>query len=135
MAAFYGVNKMPMAELSFEEIQRMRQIVQMHDAQRAPMQTIDLNNPPKEPYRFQKFPTMVYDHEHSSSKKIINKAVYSQDELDAAVAEGWVNTPPSFSEEREESLSASYQMEVAQVQEKLEQTKRKPGRPRNTEVA
>lgn len=39
----------------------MRQIVQMNDAQRKPMQTIDLNNPPKEPYRFQKFPMIVYD--------------------------------------------------------------------------
>ena len=38
--------------LTFEEVERMRLIVQMHDARRKPMQTIDLNNPSNEPSAF-----------------------------------------------------------------------------------
>ena len=69
--------------LSFEEVERMRQIVQMHDAQRKPMQTIDLNNPPKEPYRFQKFSMIVYDLSQPST------LIVRSEELQAALADGW----------------------------------------------
>ena len=120
---------MPLAELSFEEVERMRQIVQMHDASRKPMTTTDLNNPPKEPYRFQKFPMVVYADNQT-------RIVRSEDELQSALGEGWSQDASSFNDKPEESLSAAYQMEAAQVQQKIEEaSKRKPGRPRASEVA
>lgn len=117
-------------ELSFEEIERMRQIVQAHDGERTPMKTIDLNNPPKEPYYFQRFPMMIYDLEASTPTKIIHRTIRSEAELEAALNEGWSQDAPAFGEEREEPLSAAYQAEAARVQEQIEESRRRRGRPR-----
>lgn len=114
--------------LSFEEIARMKQIIAEHEGMHQPVQTIDLNNPPKAPYRFQKFPMMVY----AENSTLI---VRSEAELEEALSDGWLKTPVSFSEKREEYLSAAYQAEAARVQEQIEETKRKPGRPRNNPEA
>lgn len=125
------------SELSHEEIARMRQIVQMHDAKRGPMQTIDLNNPPKEPYRFQKFPKMVYDLGKSFDGHLITKIVRSESELSAALEAGYSEQAPAFGQMPEEHLSVALQREVHQAEQALEQAhKRGPGRPpRVTEVA
>jgi hypothetical protein len=115
-------------ELSFEEVERMRQIVQMHDSQRQPMQTLDLNNPPKQPYKFQKFPMMVYS---PDGQRILVK---SEGQLQDALADGWSEQPQAIAEEVQQPLAAKYQTEAAQVQERIEQTNRRTGR-RTTEAA
>jgi hypothetical protein len=129
LAACYGV-PMPQ-ELSYEEVERMRQIIAQHDSQRQPMQTIDLNNPPRQPYRFQKFPMMLYG--PTVGARMI---VHSEDALESALAEGWQQEAPVTLGEREEPLSAAYQSEVSQIQRQIEETKRRgPGRPRSNEAA
>jgi len=120
-----------MPELTFEEIERMRQIVQQHDAQRPVMQTIDLNNPPKVPYTFQKFPMMVYG---ESGQNVL---VRSESELQEALESGWTRVPQSAPVPVEQPLSPQYQVEVNRLNEQLEAERRKrgPGRPRSTEAA
>jgi hypothetical protein len=66
LAAIYGVS-MPLTET---EIARMRQLVLEHDSQAKKATIHDLNNPPKEQYRFQKFPMVVYDHQSSSPARM-----------------------------------------------------------------
>ena len=109
-------------ELSHAEIERMRQIVKDHDAARQPMKTIDLNNPPKEPYKFQKFPKMVYGDGN------LTMLVHSEEELSEALADGYSEEAPVM-EVQPEALSPKYQAEADQIQERLEQSRRKPGRP------
>jgi hypothetical protein len=126
LAACYGVD-MPV-ELSREEVERMRQIVQQHDAARKPMQTIDLNNPPKENYRYQKFPKMVYDLQKSEPGHLVTLIVNSETQLADAIDNGYSDEAPAFGEMPAEHLSAQYQNEANRVQEQLEQTrKRKTG--------
>lgn len=116
-------------ELSFEEVTRMRQIVAQFDAARKPMTTVDLNNPPREPYKYQAFPKMVYDLNRSQPGHLITLTVRSQAELASALEDGWNETAPAFGDEPEESLSPKYQAEAEQVQAQIEDLKRKRGRP------
>ena len=53
----------------------------------APKQ-IDLNNPPKEPYRFQPYPKMLYNHDNGHVM-----LVHSQKHEAAALKEGFVAKP------------------------------------------
>ena len=53
----------------------------------APKQ-IDLNNPPKEPYRFQPYPKMLYNHDNGHVM-----LVHSQKQEAAALKEGFVAKP------------------------------------------
>jgi hypothetical protein len=132
LQAIYGV---PVnQELTYEEIQRMRQIVQQFDAERKPMQTIDLNNPPKEPYRFQKFPKMVYDLTRSKPGHLVTATVRSEDELQAAIQDGWSEQAPAFGDGIEEHLSPSLQAEAERVQGQIEEARRRRGRPKATEA-
>ena len=122
LSAVYGVS---MSELSHEEITRMRQIVQEHDARRQPMQTIDLNNPPKEFYRHQKFPMMVYDLQRSKPEKISFRIVASEKELEMSLADGFSLEAPNFGELPEQTLTVEAQREVAQAEEKIATAKRR----------
>ena len=151
LAAVYGVPMAP--ELTAEEIERMRQIVARHDSEHRPIQTFDLNNPPRQSYRFQKFPMMIYDHENSYPAhdeertvirgslpvqeifhvpaKLVSKIVHNQRELDQALEDGWSEQAPEFrEEEREEPLSARYQAEADRIQSELERVNPKRGRGR-----
>lgn len=122
LAAVYGVSVTP--ELTETDIERMRQLLQQHDLKRKPAQIHDLNNPPREPYRFQKFPQMIY---RDSATRIVR----SEAELSDALALGWTEQPVSFHQEREESLNPQYQAEAARVQEQINEAKRR----RKAEVA
>lgn len=144
LAAVYGVS---MEQLTHAEIERMRAIVASHDGERKPMTTIDLNNPPKQSYRFQKFPMMLYDlenshpsHEEERPSKtgfgvevvhvaavVRSTTVNSEEELQQALAEGWSQEAPGFSEESEQPLSPKLQKEVDQVQERVARTRRHKG--------
>lgn len=142
---------MPAQQLSESEVMHMRQILAQHDSQHKPMTTTDLNNPPKEQYRFQKFPMMVYDLNNSYPSrdeqrpksnslgfetvhvpaKVLAKVIHSDEELQYVLANGWSEQAPAFNEEREEPLSAKYQNEASRVDAVIEeQRKRGPGRPR-----
>ena len=112
-------------ELSFEEVARMRQIVAQFDADRKPMSTVDLNNPPREQYRFQKFPMMVYDLTRSTPAKVFHKTADSEEELQDLIEAGWSVQAPEFTEEREEPLSPQYQAEAARVDDQIETLRQK----------
>lgn len=116
--------------LSAEEIQHMRQILAQHDAESKPVQTFDLNNPPRQTYVFQKFPMMVYATDGEG-----HLVVSSEAELSAALKQGFTRTAPAQSEVALPKLSASLQAEADRVQEQLEANRRAaavrrgPGRP------
>lgn len=142
-------------QLSEIEIQRMRAILAQHDSEHKPIVTLDLNNPPRVAYRFQKFPMMVYDHANSYPAhdeeqqrkdgrgfemvhipaRVLTSTVHSEDQLRAALADGWQEEAPNFSEEPENNLSAGLQAEANRVQQQIEETRRKAGRPTNEERA
>jgi len=144
---------MPAQEFSEVELSHMRQILSQHDAGARKMTIHDLNNPPKSQYRFQKFPMMVYDLEHSYPStneqrpkpnslgtetvhvpaKIVRMVVQSEDELQHALAQGWSEQAPAFSEEREEPLSAQYAGEAERLDTQIEEQRAK--RPYNRKVA
>lgn len=133
LAALYGVTMAP--ELSHEEIERMRQIVQQHDSQRKPFQVFDLNNPPKQPYHFQKFPMMVYDLARSAPGHIVSSIVHSEGELDSALRAGLSQQAPEFGDSSEGELSPAYADEARQLDGRLEDARRGPGRPSRAKVA
>lgn len=139
-------------ELTAEEIERMRQLVAAHDGQHKPVTTVDLNNPPRVPYRFQKFPMIVYDLENSYAAhdvpvtdrlgnptgatqhvtaRIVSRVVNSEHELHAALEDGWSENAPEFREVPEEVLSSKYLGEAERVQAQIDEAKRRRGgRPR-----
>lgn len=139
LAAVYGV-PMQTQQLTEVEAAQMRQILARHDSESKPVQIHDLNRPPQAPYRFQKFPMMVYDLENSYPSrdedqarrngmgiesvhipaKVVSAIVNSEDELEQLLATGWSEQAPAFSEEREETLSAKYQNEANRVDEQIE---------------
>lgn len=116
-----------------EEIERMRQIVKQHDSERTPMTIHDLNNPPKQPYRYQKFPMMVYDAQRSHPGHVVSRIVDDEDALEVARLEGWSVAPPACTEERIEPLSASYRAEAEKIDNQIQESKRRTRR--GSEVA
>ena len=106
-------------ELSFAEIDRMRDILAQQDARRTP-NVFDLSKPPVVPYSHQEFPKTVYHHKqskpgriitrevaidgrpvdstHHVAPKIVSKTVKNADELQKALADGWDEKPPTFKE-------------------------------------
>ncbi len=133
-----------MATLSEEEIRKMREMLAAHDAEASNEADFDPSKV-KVPYRFQKFPMMVYDHAESypaydTEKDVMRgsvvvretvhvkahlaeKVVRSQAELDHALAHGWSEAAPHFREEAE----AEEPEEQLSVQEHRARG-RKPGR-------
>ena len=143
LAVCYGVNMSPVdtqIPLSASEIERMRHIIAQHDSETKKATIHDLNNPPKEPYKFQKFPMMVYDLEHSHPAqdvkqpkvngmgtevvhipaKVVSQVVRSEEQLRAALAGGWSEEAPVFTEEREEPLKVAYASEAGQIDAVIE---------------
>lgn len=116
-----------MQELTHDEIERMRQIVLQHDqSTQKGMKEFDLNNPPKEPYRFRKFPMAVYDPDSGEAQNVENEA-----ELAEALKEGWVlvHERPAV-EVAEPDLSPEDAADAAAIQQKLDKlnkgAKKKP---------
>lgn len=122
LAACYGVTVEQ--QITHEEAQRMRQILARFEADSKPIQTIDLNNPPMEPYRFQKFPMIVY--RGSKTLKVASDA-----QLDAAIDEGWSMDASKYHDNRDEDLKPAYQMEVQQAETKLAEAREASRRRRN----
>lgn len=111
-------------QLNPGEIERMRAILKDYDQKQAPLRTIDLNNPPKEPYTHQRFPKMVYDLESSKPGHIVSLVVRDEDELETALGAGYSKQAPSYGNAPEETLSPALQAEANTVQEQIEAKKR-----------
>ena len=108
---------MQQAQMSMEEVDRMRAILHEQDKRRVP-NVFDLSKPPVVPYTFQKFPMTVYNPKGSTPPKIIRtekavenrlvvsethvaarlqmKMVNSEKELEKALKDGWQEKPPVF---------------------------------------
>lgn len=153
LAACYGVSDMPTEQLSASEIERMRHILAQHDSESKKTSIHDLNNPPRASYQFKKFPMMVYDlgnsypsHDEQRPKanslsmetvhvaaKVISATVHSEEQLQEAIAGGWSEDAPTFSEEREEYLSTALANEASAVDAQIEEQRAK--RPYNRKAA
>lgn len=113
--------------LTHDEIERMRQIVLQHDqSTQKGMKEFDLNNPPKEPYRFRKFPMLVYDPDDGNHQQVENEG-----ELAEAMKEGWVlaEDRPTV-EAAEPELSGEDAAEAAAIQQKLDKLNKQAKKPK-----
>lgn len=118
------------------DIEKMRHLVAQHDSTSKKTTIHDLNNPPKEPYRFQKFPMMVYDLKNSHPAKdvtrpkangagtelvhipakVVTQVIRSEEQLQAALDGGWSEEAPAFGAEPDNTLSPKYASEAGRVQ-------------------
>lgn len=127
-AAIYGLAPqkvdMDTQQFSPEEIERMRAILAQHDShegQRGGPKEFDLNNPPKQPYRFKEFPKVLYRHKDRE-----HCTVHSAKEEKAAIAKGFESEPfpPEHQVYRDEPDPAD-EAEIARL-DKLARQKPKP---------
>lgn len=138
LEAIYGVT---MSQITDEEIQKMREMIANHDAETSEEVDFDPSKV-KVPYRFQKFPMVVYNHARSRAAcdeernvlrgslvvaevvhvkaHLASMLVQHQQELDAALSAGWSEAPPEFKEEQEDEPSVDEQAVAV-----------RRGRPRN----
>jgi len=117
LAAVYGVEQM--SQFTPEEVERMRKIVMENDQQK-PVETIDLNNPKPKPYRFQKFPKMIY-----STQGPGHLTVVSEEDLQEALESGeWTEEAPSEIEQPEPYLSPALQREAEAKQAEIDAIKK-----------
>jgi hypothetical protein len=118
--AIYGVPEVPMdiSQLSHEDIEKMRQIVQAHD-NNGKINTFDLNKPPQEPYRFREFPCMLYDHARRR-----HKTVHSEEERKTALAAGFRRDPFPAEEIKEVELDPADAAEAAAIDKQLRAKKK-----------
>ena len=136
------------------EAEQMRAILQRYDNDHKPITIHNLNDPPKTPYRYQKFPKMLYNHEQSEPAheviksaivgssvieeavhvraKVVTIIVHNESNYEEYLAAGWREDPPPFRAEPDDTLSPAYQAEAQRADARLD---RKPGRPRKEVVA
>jgi hypothetical protein len=148
LAICYGVEMNP-KELTAQEAEQLRTLLARYDGQRKPITVTNLNDPPKTPYHFQKFPMMVYDHEasfpaHDETRTAIvgssvleetyhvrahvaSRVVHTEAQLKEALAEGWRETPPPFRELPPETLSDAALAEADQLNAIAKQPRRQRG--------
>ena len=110
-----------MSQFTPEEVERMRKIVMESDQQK-PVETIDLNNPKPKPYRFQKYPQMVYGVDESG--KAMHMLVQSDEQLAQAIEDGWSEEAPVVEVVEEPYLSPALQREADAKQAEIEAIKR-----------
>jgi len=110
-----------MSQFTPEEVERMRKIVMEADQQK-PVETIDLNNPKPKPYRFQKYPQMVYGVDDSG--KTIHMLVQSDEQLAQAIEDGWSEQAPVMEVIEEPYLSPALQREADAKQAEIDAIKR-----------
>lgn len=91
------------------EIAKMRAFVTEHD-KKTSINSFDLNNPPKAPYRHQELPRLLYNH---GTRK--HKLVHKQSDLDAALADGFQIEPFPAEPLEPVQLDAAEEAEVAKI--------------------
>jgi hypothetical protein len=100
------MSKNPNLNISVEDIEKMRDIVLSHDKQQPGNVIHDINKPPVVPYVHQQFPKMVYAPHYDQFKASHPDAiphevadmflvVKSAEELEIAIAKGWLLKPPA----------------------------------------
>lgn len=135
LAVCYGVNMNP-EPLTATDVEKMRHLVAQHDSTSKKTTIHDLNNPPKEAYRFQKFPMTVYDLKNSHpsrdedrakpngagretihiAAKVVTRLVHSEKELVDSIEAGWSEEAPAFGAEPDSTLNPKYASEAGRVQ-------------------
>jgi hypothetical protein len=128
-AALYGLplqerSTMAPGHLTHEELERMRMILLQHDQAEQTgrgIQSFDLNNPPKVPYRFKEFPRCMYRDGQS-------RAAHNEEEVQTALAQGWSKDPAPVPFEAP-ALEPEAAAEAAAVDAKLAEL-RKPKKER-----
>lgn len=121
--AIYGLQEIdlqPQRELSHDEIQQMRAIIARHDNGHKPLKEFDLNNPPREPYKHQEFPRVMYHH-----GKRTTRLAQDADEMQLALDAGWKKEPFSSEPDSEIELSAEELAEVAKLDAEARKPKKK----------
>ncbi len=135
LAACFGVNMSN--ELSPMEAEQMRALLAKYDSKHKPATIHNLNDPPKVPYRHQKFPMMVYNHAESfpahteTRSAIVGSSVLEetihvkahistalvQDEkqLQKAIENGWSTEAPVFREDVPDTLTETAKDEVRKI--------------------
>lgn len=101
-------------DFSIEQIDGLRDALLKRDVEQLKNSFIDLGKPPQVPYKFQKFPMLVYKHEASKpahdivrinrldgkeelshvEAKYVSKTVNSEDELKSALDSGYREDVP-----------------------------------------
>lgn len=129
-AAIYGLptEQMDHEQFSHEEIERMRAILAQHDRSSGRPETIDLNNPKTPPYRYQKFPKVIYHH-----GKREHRIVRSEDELEGFLELGWVDEPYPAEPPAEPELDAASAAEVARINDQLAEMRKKKSKKQDQE--
>lgn len=119
-----------MQEFTPDQIEAMRQVVSDSDRSKQP-NVFDLSKPPMVPYKFQKFPQMVYDHKKSRPSryktyktaqgeerhdfipvKYATKMAKNDAELKSLLAQGYEENPPVFDDPTEPD-EAAYEAEFS----------------------
>ena len=124
-------------EISPIEAEQMRALLAKYDSQHKPATIHNLNDPPKVPYRHQKFPMMVYNHAesfpaHTETRSAIvgssvleetihvkahihTALVQNEHQLRQALESGWSTEAPEFREDVPDTLSESAKAEVKKI--------------------
>ena len=121
-AAIFGLqpNHMEIAELTPQEIERMRALVAAHDRTQGKIQEFDLNRPPQEPLQYRPYPKLIYHHGTRTHKLIQN-----EEQLEAHMAEGWDTRPYPAEPPAPVQLDAAAAAEAAEVNQQLAQLRKK----------
>lgn len=109
----------PVQQFTPEQIAQMRALLAQHDQNAGPAKEFDLNRPPKQPYRHQEFPMVIY---HASNPP---KKVHDQDELESHLAYGWQAEPVVIEADPVPVLDPQSAAEAAQVDAALAAARRR----------
>lgn len=106
----------PLADLSFEQRAKLRQMLDETDRKTSTLREFDLAKPPvsisnpmvdpEKGYQYREFPFLMYDHEGRRTK-----AARNQEERSRMTVEGW-STEPFTSDGAEIQLTAAEHAEV-----------------------
>lgn len=115
MEAIYGGNVTPTAEqqadLSFEEVERLRRILDRYDkTQQGGRKEFDLAKPPVPPYQFRPYPMLMYNHQTRKTQ-----AARSSLEQAGLETEGWSVDPFPADEHPQPQLNAKEQLDAARL--------------------
>ena len=92
--------------------------------------TMDIGKPPLKYMQHEEYPKMLYLHPKDKSKEHLTKIVHDADERDAAMNEGWRQTP-HIQQFQTSTIPSGFEADIAEpVAEK-----RGPGRPPKTDHA
>jgi hypothetical protein len=132
-AAIYGLEGLPDMQnehLTPAEIERMRAILAQHDQSAAGKgnNSFDLNKPPKQPYRHQEYPRVIY---HKNGK---HKAVKNATEFDAHLEDGWSDQPVGEVAQAAPALDAESAREAKAIDAQLKKARTAEAKKKSAEA-